>query len=138
MISPKKTNDGFFKLKFIAYAWAQLPPEGATFDDYVKYAKFALCEARGYLAEDPIWERYSDEQILIEYYALCFVRDESFRKEFEAALSGMGEQGKAAIDWMDAEIKKNQEALKVLRQTQSRIEQTKEDEFEFVPPVIGR
>lgn len=130
MSQDSKEGLGFKRLKFIGYCMSQTPPEGMTLEDFVLYAKFRLCEWRGYVMEDPVWDKYGDEQLLVEYYATRFEKDEKFRDEYnrENSLNGYEE----AVDWMDQEIAKNAEEIKNLKPTSMG----EEDEFEYTPSVV--
>jgi hypothetical protein len=122
---PDRTHN----IKFAAYCMSQLPPEGVetSFDDFVRYAKFQLCFDKHVLMEDSIWDKYTDEQILVEYYANLFSKSRDERTRFEDQLKGFDSDIYA---WFDAQIKKNQEEM---------AEKAKglEDKVKFVPETIG-
>lgn len=122
----QKSQDSFFKLKYIAYCLSQTPPEeaGFEFEDFLEYAKWTLCQERNVLMKDPIWETYSDEELLVEYYALVFTNNEEFKKEFEEKIGS--DVSESLMDWFDTQIEKNKGEL------DSLITNT-EDEIEFTP-----
>jgi hypothetical protein len=121
--------DKFFNLKYIAYCWAQLPPEGtdSTFEDFVKYAKFNLSVDKHVLMEDPIWDKYNDEQILVEYFANLFIKSKGERERFEAQFAGSDPDFN---DWSDQQIAKNQEEM-------AEKAASLEDSIKFVPETLG-
>jgi hypothetical protein len=103
-----KSVDRFLKLKHIGYSWSQNALGSPTFKDFVKYAQFQLCVLNKVLMKDPIWDEYTEEEILAEYFAHGFQNNSDYRKEFEISLA-TGE----VLDfssWADLEMKRNQEA----------------------------
>ncbi len=77
--------DGNLKLKYVGYCMSQLPPEAVelTYADFVNYAKFQLCRKTSRLMKDPIWDKYTDEEILAEHYAHNFASDMDAKVNFE-------------------------------------------------------
>lgn len=109
----KKEHDPLESLKFKGYCWAQTPPgDDTTIPDLVTFAKFFLCKMANRLWKDPIWEQYTDEEILIEYFAHLFSKDDVARKEFEVQINA-GEKlyGEDIYEWLDQKIKTNQEEM---------------------------
>jgi hypothetical protein len=107
---PKKKpeHDRFLKIKHIAYCWSKGPLGETQFKDFVKYCKFQLCFINKILVKDPIWDEYTEEEILVEYYAHVFMKDKDAVKEFEIGVS----EGEV-LDfgaWADLEMKKEAEA----------------------------
>lgn len=113
----------------MAYCMSQMPPDGvdSNFEDYVRFAKFQLSASKGVLMEDPIWDKYTDEQIVIEYIANVFTKDKERLKDFEMKLYG---QDSEIYDWLDAKVKENQEEL-------AKTLEKMEDSVKFVPDTIG-
>ena len=111
---------------------SQLPPDGAKveFDDFVRYARFVLCREAHILMKDPIWNDYTDEEILIEYYALIYERDKEERARVEMAFAGKSTD---IVDWFDDMIEKNQEKVKEFKK---ELEEA-EDEISFSPESLG-
>lgn len=105
-MSKKSDKDPFLVLKNIAFHMSQPPGkvEEPTLAGFIHFARFQICEARGILFYDKLWDDYSDEQILTEYYAIRFSKDDSFRKEFEER---NGPTVDDDIDWMFKQIEKN-------------------------------
>ena len=110
MTKKKRNPNAGINLKYIGYCLAMMPPEEAepSYEDFVEYAKFQLCDNYKVLRKDPVWDTYTDEEILIEYYALMYKNNEEVRKDFEIILSGKDPD---VYDWFDDQIKKNQEEL---------------------------
>lgn len=101
--NPKK-RDPYFRLKYLGYFLSQLPDTFST-KDLVRYAKFYLAAKTKTLMKDPIWDNYTSEELLIEFFAYRF-QDESFRVPFEQQLdtrSGVVDEFAA---WADKEMKK--------------------------------
>lgn len=129
MKSPKRKDDPLFNIKYFAYHMAMYA-KGGSMKDLVRFAKFQLSHKSGRLMKDPIWDLYTPEEILVEFFAHRFTADKDLRGQFEA-LIGMGDE---AIDdfaaWADKEIKKNQEERKNnMGEVQDRVE--------FTPDIIG-
>jgi len=80
--------------------------------EFINFAKFQVSLEKKILFWDPVWDFYTDEQILIEYYAVLMDKSEEFKNECEKRFSGEFFEGTAyeeAVDWMEKEILKNQE-----------------------------
>ena len=106
----QQTHDPLRSLKFKGYCWSQTPPgEETTLNDLVSYAKFFLCKRVNKLWKDPIWEEYSDEEILIEYFAHLFVEDAEAKREFEMDIDSNAAKYEEAYEWLDRMVKQNQE-----------------------------
>jgi len=100
-------------LQHVGFCRSQVIPitHDPSFDNYVEIAKFNLCELTKTLWKDPVWEKYTDEEILIEYFAHLFQKNKDFRAEFEEE-SGIGDQNlETSADWFDEQIKKNEQDL---------------------------
>jgi hypothetical protein len=98
----------------MAYCRAHTPPgEDFTTLDLIQTGKFYLCKTLGYLWEDPIWDKYTDEEILVEYFAHLFSKDETFRKDFEVQIdAGTQVYGNDIFDWLDKMVEENQAEMK--------------------------
>jgi len=122
--SSKTSTDPFFPLKYKGYCLAMTPPDGdsVSLEDFVEFAKFQLCEARNILRKDVIWDAYSDEEVLIEYYAILMSKDENLRKKMELEIGGMDYA--KDLDWFDRQIKTNKKEVDEI---------AKEEEFDFKP-----
>ena len=89
---------------------AHMPPKGVKHDfkDFINYCKYQLCHFTRTLYLDPVWDTYSDEAIISEYFALTFTRDTDKKEEFESLASGVEPD---FLSWVDSEIEKNKEVL---------------------------
>ena len=108
----KTEDDLLFKIKHRAYFLAKLPTD-TTLLDLFSYAKFQLAAKTHKLLKDPIWDAYTDEEILQEYFAYLFQENETFRNEF-ATLIGQVSDTITEDDfgkWADQEILNNQKEL---------------------------
>lgn len=114
-------NDGFSKLKFMAYCLSQLPPDDvpSDFSDFVDYAKFQLCLKNHKLMKDPIWDSYTNEAIIVEYFAHLFHNSEKHRIDFERELNNTRED---IDDWLVKQTTKKPEL---------------EDKISFNPESLG-
>jgi len=77
--------------------------------------------------EDPIWEKYTDEQIIVEFMANLFMKNPKKLEEFESKLLGSDDN---IYDWFDKKIAENQKEMA------SKIE-SMEESVKFVPETIG-
>ena len=109
----KRSKDFLYPIKRRAYILSQgsdaEDPENYSYDKLVQFAKFQLCDSRKTLMEDPIWDRYTDEMILLEYYAMLYNINKDLREEFENFVHS--DVTEDQIDWMDKMIQKNKEEL---------------------------
>src|SRR6185436_4910131 len=83
----KTKKDYFRKIKYMGYCMSHLPREDSiSLDDMVKFAKFQLCLKNKVLMKDPIWDDYTREEIMAEFYAHQFSFSEKAKLEFEASI----------------------------------------------------
>jgi len=82
-----------------------------------------------------VWDNYTDEQIIIEYYAILFEKDPKFRAEFEAETGTPIEDD---IDWMEREIARNQAEFGAAKTENKKSEEDVdgEEEFEVTPESL--
>jgi hypothetical protein len=115
-MSPKQTKpkagpgqDPFFGLKYIAYCRSSLPVNEEDVDDeaMIQFARWQICKVRGVLWGDPIWDNYTPEEILVEYFAIKYDENEQLRNEFEAQLVSAK---KSDLDWLERMEQKDREA----------------------------
>jgi hypothetical protein len=107
--TPKKRKDSLFPVKYIGYCWSQLPPGDTDMHDFLNYCRFQLCKLSHRLMKDPIWETYTSEELLAEFYAHTFAKDKDFLKQFEMFLANEGGEILEFDAWADMQIKKSQE-----------------------------
>lgn len=103
-----KPPDAMLRIKHIAYCRSQTPVSDMDFKDLVNYARHQLCVVTNRLFKDPIWDEYTSEEILVEWFSHQFEKDPNFVKEFELGLA-KGE----ILDfsgWADLQMKKELEA----------------------------
>jgi len=103
-----KNKDSLLRFKYIGYCLAMLPPEDIKFSDFVNYAKFNLCMKNHILMKDSVWDNYTDEDILVEYFAFLYYSNEKIRSQFEGILNGESED---LMDWFKKMEAKNKEDL---------------------------
>lgn len=108
-MSQERANDPLKYIKTFAYGRVQsVPGEEPTIDDLVNMAKFSLCKRCSRLWKDPVWEDYTPEEILIEYFSYLFAENETLRKEFEGEMD-LGNKAYADIyNWLDQQVALNQ------------------------------
>lgn len=106
---PDPKKDRFLRLKFIGYCWSCLPPKeaGVTQRDFIKYAKFYLCQKANRLMKDPIWKTYTDEEIVAEYFAHVMAEDKEFRIAFEGVIKTTESAIEDFFQWTEEMEKKD-------------------------------
>ena len=117
----------------MGYCLALFPPEPvkATFEDLVNSAKFHLSLEKHVLMNDPVLNAYSDEEILVEWYAIVAARDEKFGQDL---LTRLGTGAIDDIDFLDKLVEKGQKEREASIETLD----ASEEEFEFKPEdVLG-
>jgi hypothetical protein len=131
-MSQKKAPDPFYRLKYMGYCLSQMTPTGVptTFEDYVNYAKFHLSLDKHVLMEDPIWDKYTDEGILVEFFANIFSKSKEKLKEFESTFKGYMSEIDEFNAWADRMIEKNKIELEEKAKTL-------EDKVSFTPETMG-
>ena len=118
---PKK-RDPLKRIKYIGYCMARLPDGVITLEDYVRYAKFFLASKTHKLMKDPIWDSYTTEELLAEFFAHQFEVNKRFLETFEDDM--MDELGKSDdfSDWADKQMAKDRrEKEKLLGEMDQRI-----------------
>lgn len=113
--SPKKRPpDPLKSIKYKGYCLAHTPPgENFGMEDLVNFAKFFLCSKVNRLWKDAIWKEYTDEEILIEYFAHLFATNVGERREFEVSIdAGASIYGEDIFEWLDRKVKENQQEMK--------------------------
>lgn len=125
----KPSEDKLFKIKYMGFCMAQMPPEdvASDFADFVRYAKFQLSVDKCVLMEDPMWDKYTDEQILVEYFANLFMKSKEERERFEGQFKG---EDPDLYDWFDRKIAENKKELEAKAADL-------EDSVSFKPDSLG-
>jgi hypothetical protein len=115
----KKTpRDPFFRPKYIGYCWSETPLDKVMFEDLSNFAKFQLCLATNRLMKDPVWDSYTTEEILVEFFARKFSKDRNYLKEFELSLAKneINDFGLWADKLIDMDNKEKEEKIKNLEE----------------------
>lgn len=99
----KKSKDPFFGLKYKAYFLSELP-QSISIEDLVRWAKFHLSIKTKTLLKDPIWDTYTKEEILIEFFAHQFHDDPQKLREFEIQLGNDYGDLESFADWADSQM----------------------------------
>ena len=112
MTDPKK--DKFRRIKYMGFCMSQMPPEGfgLNYEDYINYVVFQLAKHYKIPTKHPIFDRYADEELLVEYYAIKFDTDEQEKNKFEGIIEGLTGGDDNIYDWFDDMIAKNQKEVK--------------------------
>ena len=102
-------NDPFFRLQYIGFCRSKLGDKtkilGVDDESMLQYIKWQICKARNVLFNDPIWDRYTPEELMIEYFAISFDEDPELCESFEAKLlKGSVEDD---VDWMNRMAKQH-------------------------------
>lgn len=105
-----KSKDPFSKLMQMAYSRITLP-DNPKLEDYARVAKGYLCNKTNTLWEDPKWDRYNDEDLLVEWFSYMMKENEEVKIRFEADhdLEVAGVEDFAS--WADAQIEASKEEL---------------------------
>lgn len=111
-MSQPNPKDPFFGLKYIAFCRTGLIVDGETLDEeaMLAFAKWQICKVRNILWNDPVWDNYTNPEILIEYFAIKFDEDADLRTAFEASTVSAKE---ADVDWFERMEKKLKEGSKI-------------------------
>lgn len=101
----KKKVDRYLGIKHLGYRISQLP-NPYSLNDLLKYAKFILAEKSGRLLKDPIWDEYTIEELLMEFFAHQFHTNKEFLTEFESAngLAFTQDSLEDFVAWADKQI----------------------------------
>lgn len=123
-----KELDPFFGLKLIAYYRTGLPVNEDDIDEeaYVQFAKWQICKIKSVLWNDPVWDEYTNPEILIEFFAIKFDENEELRKKFE---TGLVTTKQSDVDWM---LKME---AKLLKEKQGKIKEAGSEKPKESPKV---
>lgn len=118
-LNQNQSRGQYFKLKYIAYCRAQLPPKeaGQTVHDVVQFAKFFLCTKTHRLMKDPVWKTYTKEEILVEYFSYLML-DQEYKSKFEVDMGTTEGALESEVDdfltWTSKQDEKDKEELEKL------------------------
>lgn len=95
-----EVKDPFFALKYIAFHRTGLPkdPEDLDRESLISFAKWQICKVRNILWNDPVWDSYTEEEILIEFFSIKFDENEDLRRDFGNLVQGPSTKD---LDWFD-------------------------------------
>lgn len=117
-----KKRDPLQRMKFVAYSMANLPDGMINIDDYIRFAKLQLCVKTRRLLKDPIWDSYTAEELLTEFFAHEFLVNKKFTEEFEMQLGSIDGALDSFDAWANRQIKKNQkERVKIMGEMEEKI-----------------
>jgi len=117
--------DPFFKLKTIAYIRTKFPQGFETVNLFVDHCKTTLCFNLKIAYKDPLWDSYTDEEIIIEYY--CHVYNTNKAEADKMRASFVKEEDFFA--WTEKMMKKNEEDLDKKREEM--------EDVNFSPDIMG-
>lgn len=98
----KRSEDPYYGLKVIAAFRSSLD----GIDDYNKiehsvlldYAKNQICRARNVLFRDPIWDSYTEEDIIVEFFSINF---EQNKEELDQFIATFKKASQEDLDWFE-------------------------------------
>lgn len=127
-MTKKKSNppDILKNLKTIGYYHSHMD-ETSKIDDLARFAKFYLCHLSGRLFKDPIWDTYTTEEMLIEYFAHAFYNDKKMREDFEIKQLGIADD---IYEWLEGKANEAENERK------ERLRST-DDSVSFTPDQLG-
>lgn len=108
LTTKKEVKIPYLNIKRIAHSWCTGSPLGKKYEytDFVEHARFSLCVKNKILMKDPIWDSYTDEELLTEYYAHVYTAVKEARESFVNLYlqrEGTGEV-EDWINWADKQI----------------------------------
>lgn len=112
MTQPKReSNSVLFPLEYIGFCRSQLMsvPGETTSDTLSDFAKWQICKVRNVLFLDPIWDKYTFEDLMIEYFGIMFDENKEYASEFLGKITKP--EAEKVYDWfdrMEKRIKKKQ------------------------------
>lgn len=127
----KKKSDPLKKIKLIAYRNVAGPEQGyPSYKEFINMARTYLAIQNNIPFKSPIWETYTEEELLIEYFCHVFMKFPDRRQKFEMEM-GMGEdEYDSFLAFADKAIEKNQKEL------EGRADELP-DSLSFTPDVLG-
>ncbi len=86
----------------MAHNRAFLPDGDISLTDFVIFCQTHLSNVYKIPQKSPIWDNYTNEEIIIEYFTLKFLKDENFKNEFRSQKQGVDvSEAPIADDFMD-------------------------------------
>jgi hypothetical protein len=129
-MSQKPKVDPYLGVKYLGYRLSQLPDK-YKMADLLRFAKFQLAVKSRRLLKDPIWDEYTVEELLQEFYAHVFNENKEARILFEQSLNLATDSVDDFAAWADAEIAKEDKI-------REKIMDSTEDSVSFNPSdVLG-
>ena len=102
-------KDPFFALKYIAYlrTGQTVNEDDLDMETIAQFAKWQICKVRNVLWNDPIWDSYTTEELMVEFFAIKFDESEDLRNEFEAKIVTAKKED---LDWLERMERKDRES----------------------------
>lgn len=128
----KQKLDPLKNLKHKGYcrAFASVGDEPMTYSQFLVYARTYLCNHAHVLFKDPIWDSYTEEELLIEYFSVLYKNDPIKKEEFEKTISNKPGNYDDFLNFADEQIKKNKQDME---EEQNNLP----DRLEFSPETLG-
>ena len=117
----------------MGYCLAFMPPLASSpdFEDFIRYVRFQLCTTYKIPFKDDIWDKYTDEELIVEYYAHIYRNSKEDRERIEDELRGKDvDKLDDFASWAIAQEHKN------LKELQEKAE-SMEDDVSFSPDSLG-
>lgn len=110
-VKEEEGEDPFIALKNIAYHRTTLGPLDKIESDQeiLDFAKWQICKARNVLFLDPIWDDYTAEDIMVEFFTIQFDESEDLREAFKLKIQGKTKPQYEWFDQMEAKYQKDKE-----------------------------
>jgi len=108
-----KEVDLLKNIKSIAYTRAfGEPGKKLTLSGLVEVAKLFLCRETRTLWKDPIWESYSDEDVLVGYFSYRFLEEDGeFKDAFLRSIGQYSSEIDEFAQWADEQEDKLEEEI---------------------------
>lgn len=81
-----------------------------TVDDLVIMARAYLSRETHTLYNNPIWDEYTKEEIIIEYFSYRFVREQDLRETFEKEHNVKDAEKEGIYDWLEEQAQSDGDA----------------------------
>ena len=125
-------KDPLFNIKHIAYRNVITPVGPDNFKLFVRGCQLGLAIKTHRLMKDPIFDTYTPEEIIAEYYSHLYSTDKQAREEFEAQMRGQDiDKLNDFYSWTEKMIEDNKKDLEAH-------EETLEKDLSFNPADLGK